>query len=812
MGVSASGMYFPVLKGKGVAGPAVCPPPALKRVIFCSSVTAPAVFQGAVLRTTMKTATLTKAGRYEIIGELGRGAMGVVYRATDPVIGRTVAVKTLQLSEAGTGLSKPELLARFQTEARAAGLLTHPNIVVVFDAGEQDGLFFITMELVEGKSLQGLLDSGQLFPVPRILRIMEQTCSALQFAHDRNIVHRDIKPANLMLTADDTLKVTDFGTAKILQFGTVQQTTHVMGTPSYMSPEQVKGKVVDGRSDIFSLGVLLYEMVTGEKPFPGQNITTVIYKIINEEPVAPRQLDPSIHPGLNAVILKALAKDPSQRYQSCRDLFDDLRNYRSLPTVENPNATLPLGVGSAQQAGATQYLESQLTQTSRSLNARAGSPSHTPVVRRTGVLPVQAPPPEPNKSSAVATALAAILLVAVIVFGAQKIRPVFQAARQAHQSAASGATPDSVQPSAAAASVAPDSVNQEKADSEATTLPVSSPENSSPSADPRPVKTVSAPPATKSAPTAAANSLSASAAEYKGRLEQVAAEKHLRLSIKGAASTLTLSGKLRPSEYNDLLKFLRNSPAGVQVVDNIQYDDSIGAASAGNEAAGHPAAVPGHAAVHIIANIVGATAYLGANSAAARQCETPCSFSGLPPGDYNLQVMKPGFQPVQTALQLRSGDSIDQRIQLEPLAQGLLVSSNPAGADVFINGDKQSGQTPATLALAPGKYNLVLRLSGYDAFSSQVEVRSDGQAKIDAELHQKNGHIAWAQISSSPDGAEIWVNGISTGTKTPARVEIPSGIDTIALKLDGYQVARRPVQASEGGTVSISQALIKKTP
>jgi len=220
--------------------------------------------------------TLTKAGRYEIVGELGRGAMGVVYKAEDPVIGRTVAVKTIHLSEEGTGLSRPELLQRFQTEARAAGLLTHPNIVVVYYAGEEDGLYYITMELVEGKSLQAHLDDHQSFPLSRVLRIMEQTCSALQFAHERNVVHRDIKPANLMLAADDTVKVTDFGTAKILQFGTIQQTAHVMGTPSYMSPEQVKGKPVDGRSDIFSLGVMLYEMVAGEKPFPGQNITTVI--------------------------------------------------------------------------------------------------------------------------------------------------------------------------------------------------------------------------------------------------------------------------------------------------------------------------------------------------------------------------------------------------------------------------------------------------------------------------------------------------------------------------------------------------------
>src|ERR1700720_2512570 len=295
--------------------------------------------------------TLVKAGRYEIVGELGRGAMGVVYKATDPVIGRSVAVKTIKLSAERTGLTRPELLSRFQTEARAAGLLTHPNIVVVFDAGEEDGLYYITMELVEGKSLQAHLDGGQAFALPRVLRIMEQTCSALQFAHERNVVHRDIKPANIMLTADDTVKVTDFGTAKILQFGTMQQTAHVMGTPSYMSPEQVKGRAVDGRSDIFSLGVLLYEMVTGEKPFPGQNITTVIHKIVNEEPVPPRQINPTIHPGINAVVMKALAKEPEARYQSCREMLEDLRNYRTIAPGASPDKTMvsagPGGLGAS---------------------------------------------------------------------------------------------------------------------------------------------------------------------------------------------------------------------------------------------------------------------------------------------------------------------------------------------------------------------------------------------------------------------------------------------------------------------------------
>src|SRR5271170_2699500 len=382
--------------------------------------------------------TMAKAGRYEILGELGRGAMGVVYRAVDPVIGRNVAVKTIRLTEEGTGLTRPELLTRFQIEARAAGLLTHPNIVVVYDAGEEDGLYYITMELVVGRSMQSVFDGGEAFPVSRIIRIMEQTCSALQFAHERNIVHRDIKPANLMLTEDDTVKVTDFGTAKILQFGTVQQTTHVMGTPSYMSPEQVKGRPVDGRTDIFSLGVVLYEMLTGEKPFPGQSITTVIYKIVNEDPIPPRQLNPSVHPGLNDIVMRALAKEPEERYQSCREFQEDLKNYRAMAPVandnRNPDATLVSSrnnsgfpLGSPLHNGRPE--ESPTAATLRSLQSRTSNPTQTPAIRRTGAIPPLVVE-EPPKKSIVGTILAAVFLVAVIVYGVYKLRPEFQAARE----------------------------------------------------------------------------------------------------------------------------------------------------------------------------------------------------------------------------------------------------------------------------------------------------------------------------------------------------------------------------------------------
>jgi serine/threonine protein kinase len=760
--------------------------------------------------------TVTKAGRYEIVGELGRGAMGIVYKAVDPVIGRTVAVKTIRLSEEGTGLNRAELLVRFQTEARAAGLLTHPNIVVVYDAGEEDGLYYITMELVEGKSLQTLLDGGHSFPLPRTLRIMDQTCSALQFAHERNVVHRDIKPANLMLTADDTVKITDFGTAKILQFGSTQQTSHVMGTPSYMSPEQVKGRAVDGRSDIFSLGVMLYEMITGEKPFPGQNITTVIYKIVNEDAVPPRQIDPSIHPGISTVVMKALAKEPEQRYQSCREMLEDLRNYRAQAIAGgNPNSTMVMGGGSPAATAASSNVgghgfaghapatdDPTVVATARSLSARAASSGQTPVIRRTETIP-PAPVEPPKKKGVIGTIFATLLLLGVIVYGANKIKPVFEAARALHNAqvreTASSSSGEPAPPAGSddsearsGSSGAPQGPNE---------APTSARDTVAKSVDPAPEK---------AAPRRTENSLSPKAAEYKGRIEEAISEKGLggRAKIQGAGNTLTLVGKLRPAEHGELLKFLRNAPASVHVIDHIEYDDAAVSTAAGSDDASHPVPAAGRGAIHVITDVIGATALLhGPAGRVLNRCETPCSFNNLKPQSYSLEVQKDGYQPVQTALQIKGDEAQDQKIKLEPLARGIFIGTQPPGADVFINGAKQSGQTPVTLPLAPGQYNLVLRLPGYDPYSGNIQV-TDIQTQLNVSLTERSAtRVAWAQVTSNPKGAEIIVDGNSTGQFTPARVQIPSGIHTITLKLDGYQLIRRTVQASEGGTVPINETL-----
>ncbi len=540
--------------------------------------------------------TLTKAGRYDLREELGRGAMGVVFHGFDPVIGRGVAVKTLRLSEAGTGLSREELVGRFQTEARAAGLLAHPNIVVIFDAGEEDGLFYITMEFVEGRSLQSVIDARQPFPVPRVMKLMDQVCSALDFAHQHNVVHRDIKPANLMLTADDVVKITDFGTAKILQFGTAQ-TAHVMGTPSYMSPEQVKGKPVDGRSDIFSLGVILYELMTGEKPFPGQNITTVIYKIINEEPIPPRSLDSSIHPGLSAVITRALAKEPADRFQSCHELMSALKNYHEMIGPDTTVRRAPV-------------------------NSKPPVGMNRPVVQQPRVAavpqppqPKEAEPPVPlfspiemveEEPKSRGGWLLTLILLGIIGYAGYRVYPqALDLWQRTHEEIKN----PTVQPKTETAPATPEADGTsaksdiQSSDLPMTPAPVTSPE---PSQDPLPLNSTQpavTPPASVKTPDAAAPAAinsdkpiaqpkPAPAAvptpahlfELKLRSELTDSPLQNKVTIRATSNALTLSGSINIAEHRELMTHLHNVPAGVRVIDDIDLTGDSKAAPAASTA------------------------------------------------------------------------------------------------------------------------------------------------------------------------------------------------------------------------------------
>jgi serine/threonine protein kinase len=286
---------------------------------------------------------LTKLGRYEVLNELGKGAMGVVYLAKDPVIGRMVAIKTIRTSSFGEDDSESrEFRERFIREAQTAGILSHPNIVTIHDIGEDPDTqtSFIAMEYIEGRNLKSLLAEKSRFPYEQIADIIAQVAEAIDYAHRKGIIHRDIKPANIIITTDGKVKIMDFGIAKVAS-SNLTTTGQFLGTPNYMSPEQVSGAAVDGRSDIFSLGVVLYELLTNRKPFQGENLTAISYKIVHEEFTPPAELSPEVPADFNAIVARAMAKDPWNRYQRGKDFALALHQLKA--RLEEQRALRDLG-------------------------------------------------------------------------------------------------------------------------------------------------------------------------------------------------------------------------------------------------------------------------------------------------------------------------------------------------------------------------------------------------------------------------------------------------------------------------------------
>jgi serine/threonine protein kinase len=267
---------------------------------------------------------MDRIGRYQIVKELGHGAMGVVYQAIDPTIGRPLAIKTIRLSEVNDPDERAKLRERLFREARSAGILSHPGIVTIYDMEEQNEIAFIAMEFVDGPTLDQLLSGRQPIPPDRLISILRQTAAALDYAHQKGIVHRDIKPANIMLASDGAAKITDFGIAKVTTSQQYTQTGTILGTPNYMSPEQVQGLAVTGRADQFSLAVIAFEMLTGDRPFAGEHLTTVVYKIVAEDPPSVQRLNPTLGPQIDAVLRRALMKKPETRFGSCVDFVTAL--------------------------------------------------------------------------------------------------------------------------------------------------------------------------------------------------------------------------------------------------------------------------------------------------------------------------------------------------------------------------------------------------------------------------------------------------------------------------------------------------------
>ena len=292
----------------------------------------------------MSAAEVAKVGRYEILSKVGQGAMGVVYRAQDPTIRRIVALKVLPADPAeiggASGTQGRSKAGFFEREAQAAGALLHPNIVTLYDAGRDANWYYLAMEFVEGGTFAAEIAREGKVKAERAAEVVAVVADALDFAHERGVVHRDIKPANLMILPDQTVKVADFGIARLTTAASTMTGDMMVGTPHYMSPEQVRGGKIDGRADLFSLGVVLYEALTGRKPFQAETLAAVLNAIINSSPPPPHEVEASIPPELSAIVERAMARKPEERYARGKDMANELRRFLGAVRGE-PIAALP---------------------------------------------------------------------------------------------------------------------------------------------------------------------------------------------------------------------------------------------------------------------------------------------------------------------------------------------------------------------------------------------------------------------------------------------------------------------------------------
>jgi len=363
-------------------------------------------------------AEMSTIGKYEIRRELGRGAMGVVYEAYDPMIKRIVALKTIRVDQL-VGENADSVIARFRREAQAAGRLNHPNIVGIYDIGDEAGTWYIAMEYIQGRELKSYFEANERFAPADIVRIMTQILDALGYSHKSGVIHRDIKPANVILLSGGAVKVADFGIAHI-ESSNMTQVGTVMGTPSYMSPEQIMGLPIDGRSDLFSAGVILYQFLTGERPFSGSS-TVTMHKVLEEDPLPPSRFNVQVPGTMDAIVRRALAKRPDERYQSAEEFATALQSALSgqpppgvaEDTVIGTLGPAPLATAATAAASSAAASTATLTKTQRLVPAGTSAPG-------------AGPPPvstlDENVAAAGArsqtTAIAVVAVLALVAIGA----------------------------------------------------------------------------------------------------------------------------------------------------------------------------------------------------------------------------------------------------------------------------------------------------------------------------------------------------------------------------------------------------------
>ncbi len=682
-----------------------------------------------------------KYGRYETLRELGRGSMGVVYEAHDPQIDRTVALKVLRQDRNASDA----FVRRFLKEAKAIGRLSHPNIVTVYDVGEDHGTIYIAMEFLEGQPLNQVMEDRQ-FNFEEVLDIGIQIAETLDYAHSKGVVHRDIKPSNILVQPKERMKITDFGIAHIEDPSATLQTQdgEILGTPAYMSPEQVLGKTIDGRSDLFSLGVILYELSTGTRPFgrQGKTLATMFNEITNTTPPDPAELNSAMDPSLSRVIMKCLAKDPRERYASGEALADVLRECRTKETATVVFAPVHPAAPDAPPAKRSRVLLPLLL--ILMMTALAASLFHVypgMLQRVTGWFGKPADDHGPAGQMAMLKAESVPDGVELWIDGSLK-----------------GRAPLEIQLDLGKHSVRAVAPGYEEWTEELVL--------SEPKLHPLQIqlkqRVALAFVKIESTPSGAA------------------------LSIDGVSEGKTPLGLELPLGEHDVFLSLKDHEdwkTRIRVSEEKEY--SVAAEL-------KPVPVARSAALKVDTEPGGAEIFLNGEPRGKSPTEI-----ALPLGRYLVTARLEGYVDWSEEMQLGEARAYPLRVRLEPEVNKarLSVISDPPGADVQVDG-KPMGRTPASGEFPTGRRVVQISREGYEAHTEEVSLDEPREYALDITL-QGVAREGALRIESVPAGADIFLDGKPAGV-TPFELKIQPGEHMVALKLQDHEEWQQRVRIEEG--------------
>ena len=693
---------------------------------------------------------MDQIGRYEILNELGRGAMGVVYLARDTKIGREVAIKTIKLADQADESETERLRERLFREAQSAGRLTHPGIVTIYDVAEEAGLAYITMEFVDGETLQAMMDSGRAEDPEFISDILRQTASALDYAHSKEIVHRDVKPANIMVTADGTVKITDFGIARISS-SKLTQTGTVMGTPSYMSPEQVRGDPIDGSSDQFSLGVITYELLTDEKPFAGDSLTAVMFKIVSGDVRPPSEISSGISEPLESAVLRALSKSGGERFPSCASYSEAVAAGLQSPVAaalegqtgtaefnEEPNtAAMPAMTGTAAAVSPEQSDETVVRRLPEETAATVALQGMPPLGATDAQPQTYAEEEEEPKRGGFWLAIAVVAGILVAGGGYWLSQnPGFFGGAAGTVASTPEAEPVETGATGEGATIAEGTGETGIASSTPPVVPVTPPLTPPESATPDPGSAAARTPA-ETAPA--------------------------------AEIPVTPPPEPKPTPP-------RPAP--------------------------RKAAPPKLTAVNMGTPQPGARVVVDGKP--QWSCTTPCSID-LPRGEHTAIASLTGFYRVRKPFEV-GDDPLDLALDLEAVLGTLLVSSSPVGADVFVDGKMIDEKTNTSLRLPPGYHLIKVQKAGAGNGEQSVLV-NEGDLQTKQFSLSTSPRRAKLIVKTTPPGATIELNDRDRHGVTPAELDLPPGSYRISLTLAGHRPFIKDIELPASGPVAIDEPL-----